>query len=717
MSHDQEEVTNPGLRRSPYLEYVLLASDQGDSYSPFQGFGEGITPPAFAEILDSLAVLPWHPVEVFASAVPLYELRRGPARKVSSVVGPSLFLEMQAHRDWDDCIPVVMGLPKDIESVRAAGVHKNAILASTESTPNVISIRRNATHPAQILDAAIKERLISILPKEAGDILQNRPLRAAFASGTEPSRAAGVTAPNEALCESLGYAYFGRNPIVGTDDPKPYVEAIIESAEQSLRLSARSRADVVLYIPSIVRHLHSFNGTFWNRIFRKVESKRLRAILKDGLFRNKNYSGFTISLDSVDDLPDISTDPVASYVMGTRQRELRLMSSSIGAIAASGMQPAIRLPNSINFHDSFFKDIERHSKREDPRGRRLLQDSYRRLEASMASQTNPLISEFISTKADSVTVVADAPIEWIRIDGLPLMIRHDVSRIGMTPGNLMLQQCVYSGLSSIHWESLDEVLVIRSFSDTDHIRFTLERAVTQFKLTRLNVKFVDVHDRAELVSALNGFKGNIAIFDCHGDHGGGDNHAWLSIGRERVDPWSLAGVARVPPIVVLSACSTFAIAGSHASAANGLIRSGAVTVLGTFLPVNATLSGLFVARLLYRIDSFLPALKASNVVLTTWRSLVSSLLRMSYASDLLHFFIGEKQWIRMANYHALSLAANVDINEHHPDWYDRHINRLGRAAGRSAVEIQNTIDHDSPLMETMYYCQVGRPECLGIVFD
>jgi hypothetical protein len=284
----------------------------------------------------------------------------------------------------------------------------------------------------------------------------------------------------------------------------------------------------------------------------------------------------------------------------------------------------------------------------------------------------------------------------------------------MTPGNLMLQQCIQSGTVIVPVDALNEVLVVRSFSHDDPIRNVLETALDGYDISRLNIRIVDVNHRDELVTHLNEFNGMLLVFDCHGGHDGLDSHGWLRIGNDKVDPWQLSREARIPPIVVLSACSTFALAGSHASVANGLIRSGAITVIGTFLPVNAALSAVFVARLLYRVDAFLPALKSIGKNSVTWRTLISTFLRMSYVTDLMHFLIYTKRWLPEEMFTRIAIKSNYDINALRPDWYRRLMRRISRVSRRSEVEIQTAIDTETPLLETMYYCQIGRPDLICI---
>lgn len=492
------------------------------------------------------------------------------------------------------------------------------------------------------------------------------------------------------------------------------MDAILDSAQRARILIGEDATDVVLYAPASARPLYAFGSTFWNNTFRRIRSTSVREMIKDGVFRNPGYSGFSIAVDDSNDLPNPYDDPIAGPLLSVRQTELRLTAAGIGALAASNMQPAVRLPNAVNFHGASLRNIEQHANRDNPRGRRLLQQGYRKLADGMYGQIHPRIIDDLRSRTEAITLVADAPLEWLRIDGMPLMIRHELSRIGMTPGNLMLAQCAQAGTLVLPQSAFDDIIVVRSFQGNDPIRDVLERAIQHFGLQRVRVRFVDVATRDELIACLNEFDGVLAVFDCHGGHGSDDGHGWLRIGRERIDVWQLANMARVPPVVVLSACSTFALAGSHASVANGLIRSGAVTVIGTFLPVDALRSAAFVARLLYRIDKFLPALKALDRNFVTWRTLVSTFLRMSYATDLLHFFIEDKKWMDQSMFNRIGIQANHDVNRLRNDWYKRLIRRIGGASRRPIADVQCLIESEASLVETMYYCQVGRPEAIGI---
>lgn len=710
MSSPESEQSLPDL---PGLRYWLVVPGEDIGHTPFQGFGLDIIDPAYPNLVGLLSVLPASVPEIFVAPEFLPNLRRPLPTKRAAIVGFPTYLALQAGRLRQDEIVVVLGLPEQIEAARAVAGDLPPIFASLSPVAGSVALTHFQGHPAQLLDAAIRDALVLRAPDSIRDKVRGIPLRAPFAQGTEPSRISGVTIPNEALSASLGHAYSGTDPIL-SGEIDTYVDAILDSAQRARTLIGEEATDIVLYAPAIARPLYAFGSTFWNSTFRRIRSASVREMIKDGVFRNPGYSGFSIAVDDANDLSNPYDDPIAGPLLSVRQTELRLTSAGIGALAASTMQPAIRLPNVVNFHGASLRDIEQHANRDSPRGRRLLQQGYRKLADGIYSQIHPRIIDDLRSRTEAITLVADAPLEWIRLDGMPLMIRHDLSRIGMTPGNLMLAQCAQSGTLTFPPSAFDDIVVFRSFQGNDPIRDVLERAIRRFGLQRVRVRFVDVATRDELIACLNEFDGVLAVFDCHGGHGGDDGHGWLRIGRERIDVWQLANVARIPPIVVLSACSTFALAGSHASVANGLIRSGAITVVGTFLPVDALRSAAFVARLLYRIDKFLPALKALGRNFVTWRTLVSTFLRMSYATDLLHFFIEDKQWLDQSMFNRIGIQANHDVNRLRNDWYQRLIRRIGGASRRPVADVQSLIESEASLVETMYYCQIGRPETIGI---
>ena len=97
---------------------------------------------------------------------------------------------------------------------------------------------------------------------------------------------------------------------------------------------------------------------------------------------------------------------------------------------------------------------------------------------------------------------------------------------------------------------------------------------------------VDVGNKVELVRALNAFDGIVVVYDGHAGQDRGTDLGVLHLRDEDVDIWSIRGEARIPPVVLLSACDTHPYDASHATVANGFLAAGAHTVLAAGIPVS-----------------------------------------------------------------------------------------------------------------------------------
>ena len=174
----------------------------------------------------------------------------------------------------------------------------------------------------------------------------------------------------------------------------------------------------------------------------------------------------------------------------------------------------------------------------------------------------------------------------------------------------------------------------------------------------------------QLIEALNSFQGAILIFDGHGIDDDGDGIGKLVIDKEHIDVWSLRGKMRVPPIVILSACDTHGLdSPSHATVGNGSLFLGAVTVVASLLPLGDS-SAEFIARLVLRLADFIPAALSDYKRVLNWTELVSGMQRMFLASETLNALVGPPN-VEGSPRQILQLHANVGINSHEPDWFDK----------------------------------------------
>ncbi len=471
--------------------------------------------------------------------------------------------------------------------------------------------------------------------------------------------------------------------------------------------------DRLVFCPSTYAHLYKSSSKLWNDVFREIP-KEHRAVLKTMLIRNTGYGNASLHVpESLFEEPSI-----AMALISERKKELTYYSDVVGAAAASQLVPAIRLPNSVMLHHDTLRTISDIIKKPNRKSLRSLNKKIVKYNYELKKDLGSELFDLCFEEKYKIMAIVDFPLEWLTYQGIPVMFQKEISRIPSTPGNLFSHLALSGQQVFINSKSLNKILVIRSFSEDDAIRDHLRIALDQFsqdgRYENLEIEFVDASNINEVVSALNKFDGMIAIFDSHGDHGGTLENGWLNVGKEKLDSWGLARVARIPPIVVLSACSTNAIDGSHASVANGFFRSGALSVIGTYAPIYATHAGVFVARLLYRVSEFVPLVAKQRPI--SWREVVSGFFRMSYATDVLKGMRDDLKIITNEQYREIHFKANIVINSGVEEWFDEWVASFDEVCSFDKEKVVEILNQNFQFVETMLFSQLGRPENI-IIYD
>ncbi|MFA6314445.1 MAG: CHAT domain-containing protein [Sterolibacterium sp.] len=265
---------------------------------------------------------------------------------------------------------------------------------------------------------------------------------------------------------------------------------------------------------------------------------------------------------------------------------------------------------------------------------------------------------------------------------------------------------------------LTDILVIRSFAATDRIGSVLEDAFQCFPFRNttweVKIRFVDVDTADQLVDTLNAHTGAIVIFDCHGTFEPSEYLSSLKIGAAAVHLWELRKrIRRMPPIVLLSACDTLPVDGSHASVATSMLLLGARTVVATLLPINAVKGAIFLARLVFRIGEFVP-LALNNRLRISWREVVAGMTKMLHVTEVL-WHLAERRMIDRAVYEELHMQANGDINNLDPAWFEKTTERLSQHLGCSLLQARKHLSDDVGLTDALAHVQLGHPEVLWLV--
>jgi hypothetical protein len=536
-----------------------------------------------------------------------------------------------------------------------------------------------------------------------------------------------VTEPNVAALASVGL-----KPIEWNEERLvapangPYFDAIKNSVEPIVELREKlcSRApglagvghtDLILTVPGVVKSWSEPNRLKRRQPGDAEEIKRVDRILRQIAARD-TYS-FQLPVndthDSKGEIEAIASSPAMGFIMASNRGDLAVYTSVLAVRAASSFVPVIRLPPSPNGARQELNQLAA-ARRQHGEGKA---HKLNRLAQSLSERLSRGVPDWVLERlllSKRIKLISDAPLEWMNVKGLPLMLRADVSRIPVTPGNLFVAEAVVGSELRIEATQFQKVLILRSFEDGDPLRNVLKRAVDVMAADTErfpDVRIVDVKTRSDVVRALNGFDGAILVYDGHGAHPKDSDIGLLSLPTEKVDPWSLREDARIPPIVVLSACDTHPLDGSHATVANGFLNAGAVTVLGTGVPVDGFRSAVLVARLLLRVGMFIPALLESrHSKQFRWSEVLPGMQRKQFVTEALRR-MSQLRVLRILDDEMIDISTEVGMAiDRRGEWVATFLARIARLAGTSPVEAQELLLKHAAFVDALVYVQLGNPE-------
>jgi hypothetical protein len=607
-------------------------------------------------------------------------------------------------------------------------------IAGTSRTPfESLNIAGLANYVRRTLEAMMRD------PKQA-DIA--RQIRRAIAGSPQRKQkkhwlALGMhnlTAPNELALSSFGWKFVRQDPIsVPISDPEEgrdlrYVDRICKAAdavfEERRALTSKLR-DGLIDSRYVIAVASMYWGHYakWRDYSKSANTADLRKQIKLALVDTVQAQTYFGNIQ-VDESRRPAMGKVYMLMRQFYAADMSAFTSGLSMLSSATLVPVLRLEPRLNQIRGDMK-ILAHCVRAEARRNHNWKVS--RLTTALGVRMRSLINpEFLKRidapepgdRIEGMKLVSDLPLELLPTQGLPLGLRFDTSRLPPVPGNMFWQECMLPP-RLIPLSAFDEILVVRSFQPTDPLRNYLERAITTVarpgRVDRIRYRFVDVETEAEFIAAIKSYQGAVFIFDGHGTYDPELGMGSLVVGSKPLSVWNMRREVTLPPIVMFSACDTQPIDGSHSSVATAAFALGAHAVLGTLFPIDGFQAAVFNARLLLRLNQFLPiALKIQPQV--TWRSVVSGMLRMTYATEVsrslnraLRMNLDAKVLAR------LQMASNTAINSGYAGWHRVFLEQLAQVAGRSADDIAKGIQQHCALPDSAKYVQLGNPERVIIV--
>lgn len=524
-----------------------------------------------------------------------------------------------------------------------------------------------------------------------------------------------VFTPNRMALEGAGIIFEKKTPNFIGQSEAEYHDAIRTSAEAVLRLREQvgsvpafllnpPQPDMILAVPALYHHAY-------NKLRRSKETPDIEdRVARDVLRYIRGQKGFRTEMEG-SKLVKLLRSETGRNIFGLRSRELSLQTAAIGLRGATTLTATVRLPPGLNQIKKSLQQLSDHAR--GPHGRRKkFPRLFKAVQEELSRTVGEDLLELISRSRSGLKVIADVPLEWVPIQGIPLGIKFNCSRVPATPGNLLMGLLAKPRTLTLLPEAFHDILVVSAFDSKDPIREILPGALDLMDhlwREKLNVRFVEVETIAGFKHALNTYTGPLLIFDGHGTHESVTDTGMLSIGAERVDIWSLRGKVRIPPAVILSACDTHATDRSHATTGSGFLAIGARTVLATLLPINAVNAAAFIARLIYRLAEFVPAVIEGYAHALSWSEVIGGMLRMQLTTELLMplHLMGV---IDQPKYELLHTHANNAINSGADNWFEGLVDDLSEHVPWSKEETVARLQSLIVVSDAVRYIQMGNPE-------
>lgn len=244
------------------------------------------------------------------------------------------------------------------------------------------------------------------------------------------------------------------------------------------------------------------------------------------------------------------------------------------------------------------------------------------------------IWKLIIKHSKHIKILTDLPIEWVRIEGVPLCLTHSVSRVPITPANGLVVHSYVNRELVLNYKAI-KIVIINALKKSEEI-FQFGIKLYDFLKDTLSehvfsITYYEVDNKEEFVHILNKDTPDIFVYYGHGKYNQEENVGELSIRDSSINSFELRErVKRFPPIVILGACETQVAWGSSEDIANTFINSGSIAVLGTYFEVDAVYTYKFIIRLFNDLMQFYEIHSKKSVF---WNELIHDIMQKHYILD------------------------------------------------------------------------------------
>jgi len=522
-------------------------------------------------------------------------------------------------------------------------------------------------------------------------------------------------------------------------------EILVENIKESIDLIEYITTDIYnnLHKSILIKPIYQYliSDISYNLDF----SLNNKAYTKYSLSKNnyvvENLDEFVKSLQLIKK-NEISINSKNDYITDYYNERLYI-EKLISIQTASFCIPNIKLSIHNNNYKALLKEIGKFSRDNNSN----INQSFLKLEKQFSNDIKDGFTYINNDYSVELKLVSNLPLEWCPHNGLPLMIKNEVSRIPVSFGNVAEKLLMDTEQFYLPAKAFSKILFITSFEDGDNIKYHLKSKINivqkhnknfnkiridknllksnditkNIDISKLNFNnrieiqevWKDISTIDELIDTLNKNTYPIIVFDLHGGHD--ENEEGVIFIKGKAVPISeLFGKVKIPPIVILSSCDTQPLDRNHYSTANAFLLMGAKTVLASAVPILSHEASTFIARLLTRISIFLPIrLSQYNI---RWSEFITGMNRQSYYTELINKLQNNYKFNNTIK-QELNFFVNMMINPLNAEFHKKILENITKTIKISNNDIENFITNKFKFPECLKYIQIGNPELITIATE
>ncbi|PES65409.1 hypothetical protein CN507_17880 [Bacillus cereus] len=503
----------------------------------------------------------------------------------------------------------------------------------------------------------------------------------------------------------------------GGDSYSAALETLLNSFEK-----IDYRTDIVLSVPSVNYNLLKKTNNLLgrdkisNKILKLIyESSNYRYVIDNGIFNKQKRD---------------EEQNTFFFLLKERGIEMALLSKMSLMYALGRRLPYIRTQNIPS--QAFYTLAEACFKLADNMEARNTTSKFVRktneISEFLLDHLNPDLMDTIITNGNHIKVMSDLPLEWIKVQNLPLCIHKSYSRVPITPGNNIVSHSYLLSTNHSLSQNNIEILIINTL-ETKDILYPLGKSLVvemdkYLALINKKAKYKEIGSKQELINTIESEKPTILIYYGHGHYNISEGEGELIIGNEKLTAIEIETIKHSPLITILGACETQILNGTHLNTAALMLSNMSTSVIGSFFKVDGLKTFNFILILIKELVETLNR-NSSEKGYSTWSDIILYAYRTQYLVQPIQTLLSylNKRKINIKDHTKEDL---VDLFNNAADRMDiikftevlRYRNEIYLESVKEFPVLNDAFEkifeNDLVVEEVLFYTSLGSPELINI---